>query len=336
MFSDEELGQIDKVLEAAKTIVVIQADNPDADSLGSALALEHILSDLGKEVVMYCGVDIPAYLRYLPGWDRVQKDMSSSFDASIIVDASTYTLLEKLNESGQLAWVKAKPCVVIDHHASVERVVDFARPLINRPECSSAGEVIYRIARDLNWEINTGAGQAIMSAILGDTQGLTNQLATADTYKVMSELLEKNVSRVELEELRREYNKMPPDIFRYKAALIGRTNFSADGRVASVVVPQNEINEFSPLYNPAPLIQTDMLQTLGVALAIVFKQYDDGRVTGAIRSNYGYPVAGELATYMGGGGHDYASGFKDTSGSAATEIVEKCLSRASKLLDQVN
>ena len=31
-------------------IVIIQAENPDGDSLGSALALEEILGDLGKEV----------------------------------------------------------------------------------------------------------------------------------------------------------------------------------------------------------------------------------------------------------------------------------------------
>jgi nanoRNase/pAp phosphatase (c-di-AMP/oligoRNAs hydrolase) len=43
--------KIRETVEAAQKIVVIQADNPDADSLGSALALEHVLGDLRKDVV---------------------------------------------------------------------------------------------------------------------------------------------------------------------------------------------------------------------------------------------------------------------------------------------
>lgn len=48
--------KIAEAIQAAQRVVVIQADNPDADSLGSALALEHILSDMGKDVALYCGV----------------------------------------------------------------------------------------------------------------------------------------------------------------------------------------------------------------------------------------------------------------------------------------
>ena len=44
----DEIKQIDQLVKGAKTIVIIQADNPDGDSLASALALEQILEDLGK------------------------------------------------------------------------------------------------------------------------------------------------------------------------------------------------------------------------------------------------------------------------------------------------
>ena len=50
-------------ITAATTIVVIQAENPDGDSLGSALALEEILGDQKKGVLLYCPVEIPKYLR---------------------------------------------------------------------------------------------------------------------------------------------------------------------------------------------------------------------------------------------------------------------------------
>ena len=46
-------------IQSANNIVIIQAENPDGDSLGSSLALEEVLSDLGKTVTLYCPVDIP-------------------------------------------------------------------------------------------------------------------------------------------------------------------------------------------------------------------------------------------------------------------------------------
>ena len=107
-----EADKIKKIVDEAKRIIIIQADNPDADSLGSALAMEHILGDLGKEPYLYAGVEMPTYLRYMSGWDRVQKELPNQFDASVIVDASTMTLLEKLSLSGQQARVAAKPCIV--------------------------------------------------------------------------------------------------------------------------------------------------------------------------------------------------------------------------------
>jgi len=79
---------------------------------------------------MYCGVEIPGYLRYVEGWDRVSNELPRQFDASIFIDASTYTLLDKLRISGQMGWVKSKPSVVLDHHATVENRIDFSNASI--------------------------------------------------------------------------------------------------------------------------------------------------------------------------------------------------------------
>lgn len=329
---DSQADQIKQIIEAAHKIVVVQADNPDADSLGSALALEHILGDLGKEVSLYCGVDMPGYLRYMSGWDRVQRDLPHSFDASIIVDASTLTLLEKLSTSGQKGWLAAKPCIVLDHHQTVENTIPFASVTLNDGQRAASGELIYLLAKHLDWTLNVPALSLLMTAILGDTQGLTNQLASAETYRVIADMLEAGVDRAELEEQRRAYSKMPQVIFKYKAALIAHTEFSANNRIASVVVPQVEINQYSPLYNPAPLIHTDMLQTTDVAVAIVFKEYDDGHVTAAIRCNPGYGIGAELAQHFGGGGHAYASGFKLVTSRPFNEVKSECLEFAAQLL----
>ena len=330
-----EADQIRDILQAANHIVIVQADNPDADSLGSALALEAILGEMGKQTTLYCGVDTPGYLRYLAGWDRVDKDLPKNFDASIIVDASTMTLLEKLVQSGQSNWLSTRPCVVLDHHHSVENPITFTTITLSDAVRASTGELIYLLAQQLNWSVPLVALEFIMSSILGDTQGLTNQLTNSETYRVMASLVDGGVDRSQLEELRRAYSKMPIEIFKYKAVLINRASLSSQGAVMSVAIPQNEINIYSPLYNPAPLIQGDMLQTMNVRVSIVFKHYSDGKVTAAIRCNPGAGIGAELAQHFGGGGHKFASGFKLIGTKPFDEVRAECLRYADELLKNI-
>jgi phosphoesterase RecJ-like protein len=331
----DNISAIGELVAAAQRVLVIQADNPDGDSLGSSLALEHILSALGKEVYLYCGVDIPGYLKYVPGFDRVNQEFPSSFDLSIIVDASTMTLLEKIHDGGLHTTLASKPCIVLDHHAVVEKPIYYATESIIDATRASAGELIYLLAKALTWQMPLEALEAITVSILGDTQGLSNQLASATTYMVMSEMVAAGVNRPKIEEARRELSKMPMSILQYKGRLLARTEFFHDGTIAINTIPQQEITTFSPLYNPGPLVQFDMLQTIGVKIAIVFKSYDDGKVTAAIRCNAGYGVGGELAEKFGGGGHAFAAGFKTTDNRTFDEIKAACINQASQLLSNL-
>lgn len=331
----DKLTQMAQILRDSERILIIQADNPDADSLGTALALESLLEGQGKKTRLQCSVDMPGYLRHMPGWDRVSRDVPSNFDATVIVDASTLTLLDMFKDPVTRGIVASKPVIVLDHHAVTDNPIDFATVVINNPEKSSTGELLFAIAHYMQWPVTPEAGAPMMNAILGDTQGLSNDLTTPTTYRVMAELTELGVSRPAIEELRREYGKMPTEIFRYKAELIARTEFYADGKLAVVSIPQQEINEYSPLYNPGPLIQGDTLMTAGVQLSIVLKQYDSGRVTAAIRANQAAPIAGELAGKMGGGGHAYASGFKVEDGTSYGDIKARCIEFATELLQNL-
>jgi phosphoesterase RecJ-like protein len=246
------------------------------------------------------------------------------------------TLFQKLAESGKQGWVASKPNIVLDHHQEVDNLVPFATVNLTDSEAASTGQIIYRLAKELNWPLDKISAEFIMTSILGDTQGLTNSLVTADTYRIMAELVDLGADRPRLEEERRESSKMHPDIFRYKAELIDRTEFHAGGRLALVTVPQAEINQYSPLYNPAPLIQNDMLQTTGVGCAVVLKQYDDGKILAAIRCNQNSPIGADLATHFGGGGHLYASGFKITNGKPFSEVKKEVIKVAAELLEKIS
>jgi phosphoesterase RecJ-like protein len=331
----EETAKIGERIDNANTILIVQADNPDADSLGSALALEEILGDRGKTPLLYCGVDIPSYLKYLAGWDRITNELPPKFDLSIIVDASTYSLFEQLEKNGQMSVLRSKPAIILDHHEIVEKPLDFAAVSIIDANAASAGEIIFHVATQLEWPINTRAADHLMSSILGDTQGLTNDRTAAATYRVMADLTDIGANRALLEELRRDFSRMPESVFRYKAELIQRMEFAADGRIAHVMVPQDEINEYSPFYNPAVLVQFDSLQVEGVELSVVFKTYDNGKITGKLRANARAPIAAKLADHFGGGGHPHSAGFKIEDGRKFEEVKAECLRKATELLQEI-
>jgi bifunctional oligoribonuclease and PAP phosphatase NrnA len=326
--------EIKNLVDDSKSIVIIQADNPDGDSLGSALALEEILGDQDKNVHLYCGVDVPDYLKHLKGWDRVSRDMPSSFDLCFIVDTSAIALLEKLEQSRYRNWVASRPVIVLDHHSGVPCDIPYATTVVNDSEAVATGEVIYKLAISLHWPLNIQAKTHITSSILSDSLGLSSEGTTPQTYRIIADLIESGVDRAALEEARRALQKMPEKIFRYKGKLIERTELFEDGKIAIVVIPHEEILEYSPLYNPAPLIQNDMLQTENVLVAIVLKHYKDGKITGSIRCNHGGDIAADLAKEFGGGGHSYASGFKLIDGANLQGIKASCLKKATDLLSK--
>lgn len=328
-----EASKINEIISGAKNIVIIQADNPDGDSLASSLALEQILHEMGKEPHMYCGINMPSYLTYLSGWDRVNKEFPHNFDASIIVDCSSRTLLETPDKAGYLSWIAAKPCIVLDHHTT-EATIDFAKVLLNT-NAVATGEVIYELAQQLDWPLNDVSRKMITTSILSDSLGLTSEATSARSIHIIGELVEAGVNLAKLEEARREMMRKSIDLVRYKGELLGRIEYTDDNRVATITIPWAEIEKYSPSYNPPMLVIDDMRLTDGTDVAIAFKTYKDGKITGKIRCNVSKGIANKLAEHFGGGGHPYAAGFKVTDGRALNEIRSECINFALHLLDDL-
>lgn len=325
-----ESTAIADALDAAQRIVVLQADNPDGDSLASALALEHILGDQGKEVFLYCGADIPSYLTYLSGWDRVGKELPGQFDLTIIVDTSADSLLDNLEITGQKGWIKSRPVIVLDHHAT-DATITFAEIICNHPAVAT-GEIIYELTQQLGWPLNLEAKTLLVSSIMADSLGLTTEATSARSIQIIAELVAGGVSIPALEQRRRELMHKSPALTHYKGALLERIEYFASDRIATVTIPWNEIQEYSPHYNPSMLVLEDMRLTTNTRVAIAFKTYGDGHMTAKIRANYGSPIAGKLAEHFGGGGHSYSSGFKVPAGRPFNEVKSECIEFATELL----
>jgi phosphoesterase RecJ-like protein len=330
----QESPKIGELIAVANKILIIQADNPDGDSLGSALALEQIIDSLGKEPILYCGVDIPTYLHHLPGWDRVEKNVEGNFDLSIIVDTSSISLFNSLEKSSLKGALTKKPCIVLDHHA-VESTIDFATVSCNK-KAVATGEVIYEIAKDLNWILNNAANERLASSIMSDSLGLVSEGTTPRSIYIIGDLVSAGVNLAALENARRDLMRKSPELVRYKGELLQRVNFYNNNRISTVTIPWEEIEKYSHDYNPSMLVMDDMRLVEGTDVAIAFKVYNDGKITAKIRSNYGTSISGELAKHFGGGGHPYASGFKISGSEHRTidEVVEECIKVATELLEK--
>lgn len=323
----------DKFSEFVKdknSICVIQAENPDGDSLGSAIALDYLLTD--KSVSLYCPVDIPKYLRYFADWSRVSNDFDFKADGYIIVDTAAEMLLSKLLEDAAIKnRLYTAPVLVIDHHETPDDIEFSHESIIEvRPACA---DLIYKIAIDQKIEITKDAAEAIFQGILSDTLGLTSASVTADTFETAAALTKLGANISELEDRRREFMKKSPRILAYKAELINRIEYSLDGTLATVHIPWDDIREYSDEYNPNVLILEEMRLVEGVNVAVAVKTYPDGKVTGKIRTSSDKPIAEKIAGYFGGGGHPYAAGFR-TYDTTYDEVVRELVKIVPELTDE--
>lgn len=319
-----------QLLNDAQKIVVVQAENPDGDSVASSLALEELLGDLGKEISLYCPVEVPKYLRYISGWDRVTAEFDASADLAIIVDTSADVLLTKVLETpGVRHYLESHPVLVIDHHTTASTLSFDHTGLIDN--AISTSEVIYRLAKHAQWSISAAAAEHLLEAQLADSLGLSIQAVTPESYRIAAELTELGAHVANIEEKRREFMKKTPEILTYKGRLLERIEYLLDGRLALIHIPFEEIEKYSDKYNPSVLVLDEMRLVEHVDVAVAIKTYPDGKVTGKLRSNK--PVSETIAGYFGGGGHPYAAGFRaydeyDTIVRELVNATEKALHEA--------
>ncbi|MDK2899204.1 MAG: bifunctional oligoribonuclease and phosphatase NrnA [Patescibacteria group bacterium] len=318
-----------KLIDSSKKIIVIQAENPDGDSLGSAIALEEILENIGKEVILYCPVEIPKYMHYISGWDRVINQFDTSADLAIIVDTTAEILLTKALETpGVRHFLETHEVLVIDHHTT-DSNLSFKHNLLTE-EAVATSEIIYSLANDAGWEINQQAANSMMIAIMSDSLGLTVQNVTPRTFYTAGKLTELGASNSEIEKRRREYMKKSSEILKYKGVLLERIEYYLDGKLALIHIPWEEIKVYSDQYNPSVLVLDEMRLVEGVEIGVAIKTYPDGRLTGKLRSNA--PISAAIAGFFGGGGHEYAAGFRTYE--SIDKIIPELLTATDKVIKE--
>ena len=313
----EQFKELGRLVKGAGHILLLSPDHMDGDSLATMLALEEILGDLDKKVTMYATGRVEEYLKHLPGWDRVGDAWPSGYDLALLVDTGAPSSAPRLLELHH-AELRRKPWVVIDHHGSRTPFEGTTMEIIDSTVASSS-ELVFRAAEELKWPLNPRACRLMVNSILADTLNLTNSLATPSTVAAFAELV--NLGNLNLAEIHRAYrdsSAFEAKHLHLKGQLLEMLELHGDGRIAVVTVPQTVLKTYRDEVNPAALIFADMLWAKGVEVAVVINDYPNV-VRTSLRSRG--PVAGPVATRLGGGGHPAAAAFP-TEGKTAGEVKE--------------
>ena len=108
-------------IQKSQSILLHCHPNPDADSIGSALAMMHMLEGIGKKVTIIAGdSDLPRNMAHLPGYEKIERKSFfeidlKSYDLFLIQDSGA---INQISKKGTITFPEHLKTIVIDHHAS--------------------------------------------------------------------------------------------------------------------------------------------------------------------------------------------------------------------------
>jgi phosphoesterase RecJ-like protein len=299
-------------LTSGRPVLLLAHVSPDADALGSALAVGIALERLGVDVVVSYGdvpFVLPRVLRTLPG-QHLLVSPASIDDRPVVVsfDVSAIERLGSLTERAR----DAELLVAVDHHASYTgfgriSIVDVAAPAT----AVLALEMVDRLGVELDSEIAT----PIYAGLVTDTGSFKYAATTAATHEVAARLLRTGL-RHDLV-ARHIYDDEPFGALRLLGAALDRSVLEADAAgglgLVWTVVTQDDRGAFDlPLDAVERVIDVLRIAT-EAEVACVIKQDDTGAWRVSMRSKGRIDVS-EVAMSLGGGGHRFAAGFTGAGG----------------------
>ena len=288
-------------IRSAGRVAVVCHVNPDGDAIGSALAMKHIISALGKEAVCFCQDAVPQSLYILPGSKDVRKPEEAAderFDLLLCVDTAD----AKRMGACQVLAQQADAWVQIDHHGTnpgyaMENDID--------PAASATSVLVYEMAERLGVAITKEIAMCLYAGMSTDTGNFAFPSTDARTFDIMSKLMQYGLP---LGELHRVLFRQRS---RAQAALLGcalqSLTYHADGRVTTMCITNDDMQRLNALPEDADAIVNFGLDIVGVQMAAFARELPEGGAKFSLRAVAPYAV-NEIARTLGGGGHALAAG----------------------------
>tara|TARA_Y100000389_G_scaffold174549_1_gene184602 strand:- start:439 stop:1449 length:1011 start_codon:yes stop_codon:yes gene_type:complete len=308
---DEEiLNNINNLLSEKKNIVLIPHSSPDADALGSCLALYHFLKDK-NDVSVVSPNQYTEILNFLPGSEEIivyENDKVKSEilfrDADLIFTLDFNSLGRARNLSNLITGSSAK-IIMIDHHENPD---DYANIMISNSNMSSTCEMVYDFIYELdNKKINNKIATCLYTGIVADTGSFRFPSTTSKTLKVGSELINHGVNVTEI------FEKLHNNFQFKRLKLLGSTisNFK---KIDELPVLYSSISEDDQIINDFKKGDSEGFVNFGLSVEGIFcsvlfiEKKDEGIIKISFRSKGDFKVNIFASRYFNGGGHEHASG----------------------------
>jgi len=313
------IDQISQALQKADRIAVTAHIRPDGDAIGSALGLNRILRDAGKEATV---IDLgPLPERYLFMFDKGECCNSEDFDFSnidciVVLDSGSLDrspeFIQKLSSD--------IPVINIDHHISN---TEFGKLNFVDTKASSVGEILCRLTPACGFEINPRAAEALWVSIVTDTGRFSYSNTSPATMEAAADLLRTGIRTADINHA--IYETTPLRQLKLRGRALERLTTHEDGRIAMATLSRKDYEECGCTPADSEDVVNLPRSLAGVAVAIFLYEFPDAPETKvSLRTSEPYDAA-EFCRKLGGGGHARAAGcaIPGTLDSAAPAILEK-------------
>jgi phosphoesterase RecJ-like protein len=293
-------------LLAARRVITVCHRDPEADALGSALAVGLALEALGARVNVVCADPVPAMYDFMPHIDRFRTAPDPDLDPDLIVVCDCGELERVGSVLTDHAELFARvPIVDIDHHVSNPRfgAVDWVDP-----EAAATCEMVTLLLPSLGiatTALDGAIAADLMAGLVIDTANFQHPNTTPRTLRVASEL---RAAGADLPTIaRRIYRTKPNAQLRLFGRVLGRLESDADGSLVWSVLVPTDLEEAGASAEMSEGLIDLLAQSETAHVAILFKDQDD-RTRISVRTRDGGVDATRLTGAFGGGGHARAAG----------------------------
>ncbi len=300
--------------DAGATVVLSGHVQPDADALGSTLALAEGLRRRGARVTAtFPGPPVlPDSLGWLPGaGDLVPSTaVPASPDVFVSLDAAAPGRL------GELAALlgDAGTSVVLDHHASNP---GFGDVQLVDPTAPATVVLVADLLDELGVDLDAHLATLLYAGLAADTGSFRFSSTRPDTHALAARLLSTGIDHAAIS--RRLFDTAPFGWLRLLSAVTGRAVLEP-GVGAGLVWTWSSTAEAAEHGLAGEQLEAlvDVVRATAEAdVACVLKGQDDGSWSVSLRSRGGTDVS-RVAVALGGGGHRAAAGFTSHEDREAT------------------
>ncbi len=291
--------RIAEKLLSCQRIAISSHLRPDADSIGSGLALALMLKGLGKDVHYRNTDPAPHPLHLLPSYHLIEyrQVAPDPFDAVVLVEGGTE---ERTGQKDLPSYFT----INIDHHATSTH--DSKLNWVE-PGAAAVGELIYELAGELGVELDHDIAFNLYAAIASDTGSFRYSNTSHHSLAIAAELARKGgFAPSDVGNLL--FNSNPPEKIRMLTRVLSTLDLALDGRVAMIEFHRDFLTGMKLREIETEDILAVARSIVGVQCLLFFKEIEDRLFRVSVRSR-DRVSAQEIAQAFAGGGHQHAAGF---------------------------